>query len=77
MPQPTQDSSVVTHDLQDTVQPPLYGEEAHSSLQAHLPGFAQTQPVEPDVCSVTRLCPTLWSVACLAPLSVGFPRQEY
>ena len=29
---------------------------------------------------VTKLCPTLvtpWTVACHAPLSVGFPRQEY
>ena len=29
---------------------------------------------------VAKLCPTLatpWSVACQAPLSVGFPRQEY
>ena len=66
----------MTHDLQDTVQP-LYGGQAHSSLQAHLPSFAQTQPVEPGVCSVTRLCLTLWSVARLAPHSVGFPRQEY
>ena len=24
-----------------------------------------------------RLCTTLWSVACQAPLSVGFSRQEY
>ena len=23
------------------------------------------------------LCVTLWTVACQAPLSVGFPRQEY
>ena len=22
-------------------------------------------------------CPTLWTVACQAPLSMGFPRQEY
>ena len=29
---------------------------------------------------VAKSCPTLatpWSVACQAPLSVGFPRQEY
>ena len=29
---------------------------------------------------VTKLCPTLaisWTVACQAPLSVGFSRQEY
>ena len=29
---------------------------------------------------VTRLCPTLvtpWTVACQAPLSMGFSRQEY
>lgn len=45
--------------------------------QAHLPSFAQTQPVGPGVCSVTRLCLALWSVARLAPRSVGFPRQEY
>ena len=49
MSQPTQDSSLVTHDLQDTVQPPLCGGQAHSSLQAHLPSFVQTQPVEPGV----------------------------
>ena len=32
-------------------------------------------------CLVTKLCPTLfvtpWTVARQAPLSVGFPRQEY
>ena len=30
-------------------------------------------------CLVTRLCPTFetaWTVACQAPLSTGFPRQE-
>ena len=29
---------------------------------------------------VTKLCPTLvtpWTVACQAPLSMGFPRQAY
>ena len=29
---------------------------------------------------VTKLCPTLvtqWTVACQAPVSMGFPRQEY
>ena len=29
---------------------------------------------------VTKLCPTLatpWTVACQAPLSIGFSRQEY
>ena len=29
---------------------------------------------------VTKSCPTLvtpWAVACQAPLSMGFPRQEY
>ena len=29
---------------------------------------------------VTRLCPTLvtpWTIACQAPLSMGFSRQEY
>ena len=29
---------------------------------------------------VAKLCPTLvtpWTVACQAPLSVGFPRQDY
>ena len=29
---------------------------------------------------VTKLCPILvtpWTIACHAPLSVGFPRQEY
>ena len=34
------------------------------------------------MCSVTQLCPILgipksWTVACQAPLSMGFPRQEY
>ena len=32
------------------------------------------------VCSVTQLCSTLcnpWIIACQAPLSMGFPRQEY
>ena len=32
------------------------------------------------VCSVVQSCPTLvalWTVACQAPLSVGFSRQEY
>ena len=31
-------------------------------------------------CLVTQSCPTLaipWTVACQAPLSMGFPRQEY
>ena len=31
-------------------------------------------------CSVAKLCPTLvipWIVACQAPLSMGFSRQEY
>jgi len=31
-------------------------------------------------CSIAQLCPTLgtpWTVACQAPLSMGFPRQEY
>ena len=32
-------------------------------------------------CLVAKSCPTLllspWTVACLAPLSVGFPGQEY
>ena len=32
-------------------------------------------------CLVTKLCPTLfatlWTVALEAPLSIGFPRQEY
>ena len=27
--------------------------------------------------SASPLCPTLWTVACQAPLSMGFPRQEY
>ena len=26
---------------------------------------------------VTQLCPTPWTVAQQAPLSMGFPRQEY
>ena len=33
-----------------------------------------------DCCSVTTSCPTPvtpWTVACQAPLSVGFPKQEY
>ena len=33
------------------------------------------------VCSVTKSCPTLCdpmdNIACQAPLSMGFPRQEY
>ena len=32
------------------------------------------------VCSVTQWCPLFaipWTVACQAPLSMGFPRQEY
>ena len=28
-------------------------------------------------CSVTSNSATLWTVACQAPLSMGFPRQEY
>ena len=24
-----------------------------------------------------QLCATLWTIACQAPLSMGFPRQEY
>ena len=32
-------------------------------------------------CLVIKLCPTLfvisWTIACLAPLSMGFPRKEY
>ena len=32
-----------------------------------------------DICSVAQLCSivTLWTVACQAPLSMGFSRQEY
>ena len=29
------------------------------------------------MCACTQLCPTLWTVAHQAPLSMGFPRQEY
>ena len=27
--------------------------------------------------SCVQPCVTLWTVACQAPLSIGFPRQEY
>ena len=29
------------------------------------------------VCLVAQSCPTLWTVACQAPLSMPFSRQEY
>ena len=28
-------------------------------------------------CLVTKLCLTPWAVSCQAPLSMGFPREEY
>ena len=31
----------------------------------------------PSRFSGVHLCATLWTVACQAPLSLGFPRQEY
>ena len=32
---------------------------------------------ERQVASVVSVCATLWTLACQAPLSMGFSRQEY
>ena len=43
------------------------------------PGTRLPWSGSPVLCLVARLCPTLqpWTVAHQAPLSQGFPRQEY
>ena len=33
--------------------------------------------VKVSLCMLSQLCPTPWTVACQAPLSMGFSRQEY
>ena len=59
----------------------------HSFVCGHLGWFPELAVVTSAAvndwgccCSVTRLCPTLlrppWTVACQAPLSMGFPRQN-
>ena len=39
--------------------------------------FSTNELLKTSVCSVAQLCPALVTVACQAPLSMGFPRQEY
>ena len=43
-------------------------------------GVVDIQPLSLSLSLVTKSCPTFatpWTVACQAPLSVGFSRQEY
>ena len=47
--------------------------ETQGEMLNHLPKFTQLMCVLRGV----RLFVTPWTVACQAPLSIGFPRQEY
>ena len=50
---------------------------AKERLLVHLESINTTK-CESIICfSHIRLCATPWTVACQAPLSMGFPRQEY
>ena len=52
----------------------------HRTLFSFLLPHLTAQVIACYCCSVAKLCPTLvtpWAVADQAPLSMGFPRQEY
>ena len=40
-------------------------------------GIFQARVLEWGAISLVQLCATLWTVACQAPLSMGFSKQEY
>ena len=57
--------------------PSVLSSHCHTQAITHLLSFSMCMCVRAPSCSRVLLCRDPWTVAHQAPLSTGFPRQEY